>query len=139
MEKKGQLKLSFGMIFSIILVILFLVFAFYAIQKFLSMQEQVQLNQFKEDFQGEINKLWQSTQGSKNLEYKLPSKTTSVCFDNGISIKLNNRYQTFLLEHVDWEKTLGTQSNLCFKPQEGRVNIVIEKNYGEALVTIKNE
>jgi len=41
-EKRGQLKLSFGMIFSIILIIVFLGFAFFGIQKFMDYQKSIQ-------------------------------------------------------------------------------------------------
>jgi uncharacterized protein (UPF0333 family) len=50
-NKKAQLKISFGMIFSIILVISFLAFGFFAIQKFLGIQENIIMKKFVDDFQ----------------------------------------------------------------------------------------
>ncbi len=78
--KKAQMKLSFGMIFSIILIIIFIAFAFYAILKFLDLQDSIKTAQFSDDLQYDINKMWKSSQGSQPREYLLPSKIKSVCF-----------------------------------------------------------
>ena len=80
MTKRGQLNLSFGMIFSIILIIIFIIFAFYAIQKFLSWQNSAQIGKFKNDLQSDIDRIWQSSKGSQEKEYFLPTKIKYVCF-----------------------------------------------------------
>ena len=66
--KRGQMKLSFGMIFSIILIIIFISFAFYAIQKFLSIQNSVQVGKFVNEFQQNVDKIWKGSQGSEKKE-----------------------------------------------------------------------
>ena len=42
-SKRSQIAMSFGMIFSIILIVFFIVFAFYGINKFLKLQKEVQI------------------------------------------------------------------------------------------------
>ena len=80
MKKSGQVKLSFGMIFSIILIIIFLVFAFYVIGKFLDMKGSVEAGKFIGSLQTDVDKMWKSSQGSQELEYSVPSGIEQVCF-----------------------------------------------------------
>ncbi len=72
--KKGQIKLSFGMMFSIILIIFFIAFAFFAIQKFLGLGNTISIGKFVEDFQLNVDKLWEGVKGSQESEYFLPKK-----------------------------------------------------------------
>ena len=77
----GQVQMSFGMIFSIILIIVFLAFAFYAIRIFLNMQNNAQIGEFMNNFQADINRIWGgSVESSEEQEYSLPKKVSSVCF-----------------------------------------------------------
>ncbi|GAH39661.1 unnamed protein product, partial [marine sediment metagenome] len=82
MKKRGQLKLSFGMIFSIILIIIFIAFAFFAVKKFLNIGTSAQIGKFKNDLQSDIDRIWRGSQGSEEQEYFLPSKVKYVCFVN---------------------------------------------------------
>ena len=81
------MKLSFGMIFSIILIVIFIGFAFFAIQKFLGIQNSVQVGKFSNDFQLDVDKIWKGSQGSEEKEYFLPKKITFVCFTDYSSDK----------------------------------------------------
>ena len=80
MKKRGQMKISFGMIFSIILIIIFISFAFFAIKKFIGIQDAMKIGQFGDQLQSDIDKLWRGSQGSQEVEYFIPSKIESVCF-----------------------------------------------------------
>ena len=73
-RKRGQMKLSFGMIFSIILIIVFISFAFYAIQKILEMQELMKVGKFKDNLEADIDSAWKGSQRSQEVEYILPKK-----------------------------------------------------------------
>ena len=75
---KAQMKISFGMIFSIILIIVFIAFAFYAIKKFLDIQETAQIETFVNKLQGNIDKMWRSSQGSEEIQYKGIPKKISI-------------------------------------------------------------
>src|SRR3989344_5094359 len=78
--KKAQLSLSFGMIFSIILIVIFISFAFFAISKFLGIQKSVETGRFLNDFQADVDRIWQGSQGSEVKIYTIPKKIEYVCF-----------------------------------------------------------
>src|SRR3989344_5028963 len=79
-RKNGEMQISFGMIFSIIMIIIFITFAFYAMQKFLGIQNAAQAGKFANDLQNDIDKMWKSSQGSQEQEYFLSSKVKYICF-----------------------------------------------------------
>jgi hypothetical protein len=81
-SKRGQLKISFGMIFSIILIIIFLTFTFWGIKKFVSISNSVKIADFKDNLQEGVDSLWRGSKGSDTLEYNLPSKIEFICFGN---------------------------------------------------------
>ena len=59
-SRSGQLEISFGMIFSIILIIIFIAAGFYAITKLLALQRTIQIESFLKDFQDDVDKMWAS-------------------------------------------------------------------------------
>ena len=168
-EKKAQMKLSFGMIFSIILIIIFLAFAFYAITKFLEMQRDIQIGQFVEDLQADIDKMWQgsgSSSYSRPGGYMLPEKIKFVCFvdynsnSRGEKANLYNElkqvYQgyenlffypvgsaeglnSFELKHIDLIKITEKENPFCVENKEGRIKMIIKQDYGENLVTLNEQ
>lgn len=165
MKNKGEMQISFGMIFSIIMIIIFITFAFYGIGKFLSIQNTAQAGKFANDLQNDIDKMWKSSQGSQEQEYFLPSKVKYVCFtnyeDKDVSrgsyanffeetrqaffeeenlflypIGSGEGFDSVALEHLDIEKITEEDNPLCFANENGKVVFTIKKNFGEALVTI---
>ena len=163
MKKRGQLKLSFGMIFSIILIIIFIAFAFYAVQKFIDIQNSVQIGKFTSDFQNDIDKIWKGSQGLQKKEYFLPKKISFVCLADYFSNERGsnrNFYDELKLvyyenenlffypigsgegfggkeiKHIDLIKTTETENPLCFKNIKGKISFTIKKDFNEALVTI---
>lgn len=142
MKNKAQMKLSFGMIFSIFLIIIFLAFGIYAIKNFLGMQSDVQTAQFANGLQSEIDKLWKGSQGSQVLKYSLPKKISSVCivnddYENLIFRTSNYEYvEGRLLKNIDVEKILGNSNEFCIDTVKGKIQLTIKKSYGEALVYI---
>ena len=157
------MKLSFGMIFSIILMIVFVSFAFFAIKKFLGIQEIMKIGQFKDKLQSDINKIWRGSQGAQKEEYFLPSKIEAICFvDYSLSKMGQNKdyYQklkqayygsenlffypvgsgegadSFKIEHIDLEKTTEIENPFCIENINGKINVLIEKDFGENLVRI---
>lgn len=141
-SKRGQLKLSFGMIFSIILIIIFIAFAFYAILKFLGLQDSVKIAQFTDNLQDDINKMWRGS-GSQEVEYSVPSKIKSICFVDNEYENLKFRSDEFIggkeIEHINITKMIE-EGDFCIDNIKGKVKMIIKKDYGDALVTIeKNE
>jgi len=112
MEKRGQLKISFGMIFSIIMIIIFLTFGFYAIRMFLGIQEKATVGLFLDDFQGDVNSVWQSIEGSQEEEYNLPKKIEYVCFIYSDNPEAGKHRDFF----SDLKITLLDENNIAFYP-----------------------
>lgn len=142
-NKQAQMKISFGMIFSIILIIIFIAFAVWGIGKFLGWSQAGQLKQFSNNLQNDINDLWQGSGGSQEVEYIVSSKTSGICFIKddyeNMYIQIGDKKQFENIEHIDLEKTLRTDNKLCIPTENGRIYMTLEKKYGDALVTIKQK
>ncbi|MFH1608232.1 MAG: hypothetical protein ABIA78_03795 [archaeon] len=161
-SKRSQMKLSFGMIFSIILIVFFLVFAFYAIMKLLEVQDSIKVGKFLDKIQSDVDKMWKGSQGSQEEPYSLPEKIEYVCFgDYSSSSKGENRnfYETLKqayysdenlffypigsagdlgskkVNHIDLDKMTERDNPFCIK-NYGKVKLTIKKGFNENLVTI---
>ena len=135
-NKRGQMKLSFGMIFSIFLIIIFLAVAFYAISKFLNFQQELKYRQFIEDFGKDVEDMWKGTQGSQRYIYDMPSKVESVCFVKddfyNLEIKFKKGLRTETIDHID-------TTPFCINIENSKVRMILEKKYGENFVMIKKD
>ena len=138
------MQLSFGMIFSIILIIAFVAFAFYAIKIFLNTQKTAKIGAFVENLQNDLNDMWKASIGTQKVIYELPSEVKLICFEDKGDIELyfytkNDRSEMMeniaivKMEHV----TIGTSDKRCFSVTNNKVTISLEKKFGEDLVTIK--
>jgi len=94
--KKGQIQLSVGMIFSIIIIIATVALAIYLITSFLSTSNCAQINLFRSDFQGEVDNVWKSAQAQKTFQINLPTKITKICLGNLSSA--DEKYRAEFLE-----------------------------------------
>ena len=134
-SKRAQLKLSFGMIFSIILIIVFLGFGFFAIQKFLSFQHDVQIKQFYSSLNEDVLKAYKSTRASSGETYSLPSSVKQVCFDD------DNYENVYLYEerplHGEYVEHLKIDEGFCVGTVGGKVNLILEKNYEDTFVSVR--
>jgi len=163
-NRKAQMKLSFGMIFSIILMVIFLIFAFYAIQKFLNISDCAKGGKFIDKLQFDVDKIWKGSRGSQEEIYFLPSKVKSVCFadfsnsakgeDKSLYRELERGFVEFEnmffyplfsldcgidakeIKHINLEKTTSSNNPLCFENKKGKVEMTLSKKYGEASVTV---
>lgn len=133
------MKLSFGMIFSIILIIVFISFAIFGVTRFLNLQKTVQAGKFSDDLQVDVDRLWQGSFGSQVHEYLVPNSVGRVCFgtDPGDNMELRTREGRFsgsyIIEHID------ISENFCVDNIDGKIKLRLEKEAGEALVTITGE
>lgn len=140
-NKKAAMELSFGMLFSIILIIIFIAFAIYGITKFLNLQKDIQLKTFVDNLNFDIDKLWKS-QGSQPVTYSLPGNVEEICFsedefekDLNLELKTKKGFGgTYNILHAEFSKE-GKGSN-CVPVENGKIKLQLEKDYGEALVTI---
>ncbi|MCX8159014.1 MAG: hypothetical protein N3D20_01845 [Candidatus Pacearchaeota archaeon] len=159
-KKRGQVQLSFGMIFSIIVIIATVAVAFYAISYFLNLSRCTQTGNFYSLLQNEIDKAWAGEITQKIFSGKLPSGIKMVCLGNMsqsydarlygkihqelkmISIAKNNIYlypiwnacegefASKRLEHAKIEEFF------CINVKNNEVKIKLTKGSGEALVTL---
>ena len=143
LDKKGQMKLSFGMIFSIFLIILFIAFAIYAITKFINLQKTIQIESFSNDLQKDIDSMWTSPKGSQEKTYSLPKKIEAVCFTNDEFGNLMFRSSNFIgrenIEHIDISTITASEEPYCIPTINGKVKLIIFKDFGEDLVTITRQ
>lgn len=160
---KGQMKMSFGMIFSMIMIIIFIGFSFYAITKFLDLQNSAQIGKFVNELESDVDSAWKGSQSSQKHEYSVPRKVEYVCFINYDS-RERGRYNDFYIElnrfyngnenlffyppgsgqgidsreirNLDIRKITETENPFCIEKTDGRISLTIKKDFGEALVTI---
>lgn len=139
------MKLSFGMIFSIILIIVFIAFAFYAIQKFLELQRSAQIGLFVNDLQSDVDKMWISSGGSEKEEYILPKKIDSICFKNDEyeNLVLYSSKKEFMegrkIKNIDIEEITKDENPFCIRNVDGKIKMTIKKDSGEPLVVITRQ
>ena len=165
MGKRGQMKLSFGMIFSIILIIIFIAFAIYTINIFLGIQKSATSGKLFNDVQRDVDKVWKSAETLDEFEYFLPRGINSVCFvdfdsdSNGIAeniygdlerisfregnfvlysegLKQGSDFSSKEIENIDIEQTTDIDNPLCFQCSSGKVKITLKKDFSESLVTV---
>ena len=145
-NKEGAMELSFGMIFSIILIIAFLGFGFYAIKTFLNVNDSAKVGNFIKQLQNDVDDLWRSSQGNQQIEYKLPSKIDQVCFVNDnpegrVSFRPRGVSDLDLvkIEHIDIiNMTLGQNpKERCINVVNEKIKLNISKEYGKELVFIR--
>lgn len=136
--------MSFGMIFAIILIIVFLVAGFIAIGKFLSFQKNVQTSQFVQNLQNDITNAYSSEQASTVETYSVPTNVEKVCFVNSkynnLQIKIKNQLSTkdSNLKYVDLNNTFSNNEDMiCANVTNGKVSIKLTKDFYEPLVKIQ--
>lgn len=166
MKKEAQMNLSFGMIFSVILIIFFLAFAFYGIKKLIDIQKETNILKFKTEIESDIDKMWKSTKGTYTPKnpYKLPSEIEYVCFADfesekiGSNENLYNKLERYYhgkenmffypvtsfgksmvsteIEHINIEKITEEENPFCIENKKG-IKITLIKDFGENLVKIE--
>lgn len=130
-NKKADINLSFGMIFSIILIAVFIFAAIYAINFFLNYSKCIQVGRFYEDFQSEINSAFmsQSTE-NKVFSVNLPKNIDKICFAN-LSMKITNpgedyeQIQDYYLD--DFNLFILPGENACSIPYKSIKKINLSK------------
>lgn len=162
MKKKAQqmMGMSFGMIFAIILIIVFFMTAFFAIRAFMDFGKGSEVVSFYEDFQESVDRVWKSQTASKDFSIKLPKDVSYVCFSN-LSAPITGSEEihkqirhfefydanVFLLpassaegmefkyiQHIDISKTTNEENPYCVLSDS---RLKLEKDFYDKLVTIK--
>lgn len=168
MDKRGQqvFGMSFGVIFSIILIVFILVVAGIAINHFLNLKKCTQLGLFIQDIQEDVDSAWNSQKFTDEKSYTLTSSLDYVCFANlsdslkggnienkiysGISIyKLSSGNMFFYpkekacnmpyvnVKHIDINKITESKNPYCIPIEKSKITLQIEKGFNEGLVTLR--
>jgi len=165
MNSRGQetLGIGFGVIFSIILIVFFLVVAGIVIKSFLDTKKCAELGIFKDRFESEIKKTWNSQTYKGPFNANLPGSIEYVCFSNlsrtitgafeeeGYDIALyeGRRANTFFYptnkacempfsqtNHLDVEKITKIHNPNCVPVIKGKIVLEIEKGLNDRFVSV---
>ena len=138
--KKAQLQISFGMIFSIILIIFFLAFAGYAIYKFVSVNKTGEVGNFVNGLNTDVEDMWKLNKGSQKFSSSLPSGIDQVCINDKSEIYFlplgsGEGFDYIEIKHLKIE-SIVTDKDFCVKKKDGEVELLIKKDFGETLVML---
>jgi len=162
---RGQIKISFSMIFSIFLIVVFLAVAFYAIKTFFNFQDSAEVGIFINDLQTDVDRIWRSTESSQTREYNLPDEISKVCFvdfgegvgSSGDFAHLYNELKFYdvgernmmfyppeasdtegtNIENINVEETTRFDNPFCLDVSQGKLELTLVKNFGEARVRVE--
>ncbi len=158
--------MSFGVIFSIILIVFILVVAGIAINHFLNLKKCTQIGLFIEDIQKNVDDAWNSQKFTDEVSYTLPSNLDYVCFANlsdtvrggdlessvysDISIYESSNGNIFFyprekacnmpyinIKHINIEKITESKNPYCIPIKNSKITIQVEKEFNEGLVNLK--
>lgn len=154
--------MSFGVIFSIILIVFILVTGIIVVKYFLDFQKCGQVKIFVDDFNEGVDRVWKSDSLEFNFEGRLPSGLEYVCFFNssrsvrgnwddvGNEINVFDRENLFFyplekscdnpahrVQHLNLGSITRTDNPYCIPVRSGRVVIGIEKGMNEGLVGVR--
>ena len=142
-NKRGQMKLSFGMIFSIILIVVFIIFAFYAIRKIVGVQQVVQIETFVKDLQEDVDRAYYGARTAQNETYTLPNKIEAVCFadrtNNLLFRPLSEKISAKNIDNINILEITLEKDPYCVSNTGGEVKLIISKGSNEDLVTITRQ
>ncbi len=164
-NKRGQhiFGISFGTIFSVILIVFFIVIAFIVIRSFLNTQKCAKIGIFIDGFENDIKDAWNSQSSSFESSGNLPSNLDYVCFanlsadfngnnfdiENEIGIYQGQNANLFFypnkntcnmpyhnIGHLDIGKITALKNPYCIAIDDGKLIINIEKGFNDALVSL---
>ncbi len=168
MNRTGSIELSFGMIFSIIIMVAIIGVAVYAISAFLDIGQTSQFGLFHQQFQETIDEVWASSITDKVSSFSLPSSIELVCFGSLSGNIFNPEYEDEFKELKRYSSNFEQQNTNrflypsdkggeftykkigkidlsamngfdCFEVKSGVLKIRLVKEEFDALVKIKHE
>ena len=162
-RSQGVFGLSFGTIWGIILIVFFIVGAFFGIRAFLDYQKCTSIGMFFNGLQSDVNRAWNSQDSNFRYNSSLPAGSEYVCFLNVTgSVKNANAIETTLydtIKNAGWalgnnaylyapskdfctkwtsikHLNLTDHNPICAKVVKNMVSIKVEKKFEENLVRL---
>jgi len=157
--------MPFGMIFSIILIVVFLAVAGIVVKHFLGLQKCSEIGFFMRDFQTSVDKVWKSSSRSETFTSTLPGGIKEVCFVNfneSFSPAMEEKYgsverrygfynpnffffppegaceiQYTTFQHLNITSVVEERNPYCITNGDGGIEIKISKDFNEALPKIE--
>jgi hypothetical protein len=166
--KRGSIEISFGMIFSVIIIIALIGVAVYAIMAFLDFGGSAQMGLFYEEFESAVNDVWSSATTNRVFRFSVPSSIQSVCFgsiannidagrysqqlkalregssgfqqqNSNVFLYPPSKAKEFAYKRVERIDTSPLGAFDCFEARSGKVNIRLSKSEFESLVKVAHE
>jgi hypothetical protein len=161
-KKRGQqmMGMPFGMIFSIILIVVFVVIAFIAVGSFLDIGKSAGVGLFYTELQDAVDNSWRGQSSETTFKINLPSEIKTICFSN-LSSKINGEQEYYdqiknydvyeantflippenaqqmqwkLIKHLDIEKITVEENPYCVSTSQ---NLKLKKGFYDKLVSIE--
>ncbi len=157
MNKRGQVQISFGMIFSIIIIIATIAIGFYVITYFLNLSSCTKIGIFWNSLDEEIAKSWNSDISQTVFEKEIPSGITHLCLGNfsQMSFEADKKLFTELRGYENPGrnaylyppgkacdaafynlKHIKTDRFFCVPAESGTISIKLSKTSLDAMVTL---
>ncbi len=160
--KRGQIKLSFGVIFSLFLIGVFVFVAFYVMMIIMDLGETVKTSMFIDDLQDKIDEYYNSAGGGKSeVSFELKKeKINFICFFNS-SLELigpyDEQYEEITKSHYKKDNfyfhprryadpnsatikhvkmNAFDENPYCVEKENGKFKFIVEKKQNEAKVKI---
>jgi hypothetical protein len=168
-NKKGQevMGMSFGVIFSIFLIVFFIVITLIVIKAFLGQKDCAEVGIFIDRLKTEVKKSWNSNSGTYLFKGNVPSKLEYICFANvsgdptiesssqmwrDLTLYVGKNANIFFypaekacempyhyIPHLDLGEIISSDNPLCIPVNKGKVSFEVEKKRGSGLVQINKK
>lgn len=151
--------MSFGMIFSIFIIIVTIGVAIYVIAQFINTGECAKVHLFYDDVDKKVDQIWKAASSSLSFEVSVPGKVESVCFGDSGSLDSKK----YLDEYEEFKEYRNTKNNLflfpsgtckevssnhvianvdisesfCLEPKNGKIEFSLSKGVRDSLVSVK--
>jgi hypothetical protein len=167
MEKKGAMELSFGMIFSILMIIAIVSVASYAIVYFVNLGSLSEMALFHQKFQETVDEVWGTSITDKVYRFSLPKGIEYVCFGDLTTQNWNPLYEEVYNDLIQYSSNFE-QANTnrfiyprnkagdfdflkvekidltelgtdfeCFEVRDRKIEVKMVKDQNDALVKLK--
>lgn len=166
--RKGSIEISFGMIFSVIIIITLIGVAVYGITIFLDVGKTAEIGLFYEEFQKTVDEIWSSATTNRVVDFSIPNGIEFVCFgsiannidagrytsqlralrtaSSGFQQQSTNVFlyppenaKDFAFQKIDKIDTSSLGTFECFEVRNRKVSIRLSKGEFESLVKVMRE
>ena len=120
MIKRGSIEISFGMIFSVIIIIVIIGIAVYAITSFLNIGESAEISLFYKELQKSIDDAWTSATTSRVITLSIPKSIELVCFGSLATGVAPDKYRDEMQELKEYSSGFQQQNTNSFLYPPGK-------------------